>query len=58
MNMLWPYYTFKNGKLYDEDGDVAFKKHTFATANDAQNWLYDSDIRGDVLPDEEAREVG
>lgn len=44
----WSYYTFRDGRLYDEDGDLAFAGVTFASADDADGWLVDNDIRGSV----------
>lgn len=45
--MDWPIYSFKHGKLWDEDGNPAFDR-TFTSATEAEKWLYDEDIRGTV----------
>ena len=40
----WSYYTFRDGKLYDEDDNLAFDK-TFADEKDAEQYLIDNDMR-------------
>lgn len=46
--MNWTYYTFRDGRLYDEDGEVAFAGLTFESAADAEDWLVENDVRGSV----------
>lgn len=49
MTFHWPYYTFRNGKLYDERGRRAFPTApVFADAAVAEQWLVDHDERGNV----------
>lgn len=45
--MDWTYYTFEDGKLLDEEGFQEFDK-TFLSADEAEQWLVDNDIRGSV----------
>lgn len=46
--MDWTYYTFRDGQLFDEDGDLAFAGLRFNSASDADGWLCDNDVRGSV----------
>jgi len=48
MKLHWPYYTFVDGKLFTEDGYRDFPEKTFTSAEEAQKFLEDNDIRGDV----------
>lgn len=54
--MDWPYYEFREGYLYDEDGNRAFDKR-FTDGSEAQQYLDDNDIRGDVRWADENDEI-
>lgn len=43
----WVYLTYKNGKLYDEDGKVYSKKE-FTSEEEAANWLEEEDLRATI----------
>ena len=49
MQFDWPYYTLRNGKLYDET-DRWCLRHAplFANAAEAEAWLEEQDERGNV----------
>ena len=45
----WPYYTLRNGKLYDEFGHWCLRTAPlFATVQAAEQWLEAHDERGNV----------
>jgi hypothetical protein len=46
--MDWPYYTYRDGYLYDEDGYRLGNTPRFSSASDAETYLEDNDIRGNV----------
>lgn len=47
--MEWAYYSLSNGRLIDEDGYEGNKAWpSFASAEEAENWLVDNDERGSV----------
>lgn len=49
MNMNWPYYTLRAGKLYDETGHWCLRHAPkFSNAADAEAWLEAQDERGNV----------
>lgn len=46
---IWPYFTLRDGKLYDERGRRCYPKAPiFADSAEAENWLKDNDLRGNV----------
>jgi hypothetical protein len=48
-SMDWPYLTLgADGKLYDDDGDLAGSFPTFPNASAAEAYLEENDIRGTV----------
>ncbi len=54
-SMSWPYFTLnKDGKLVDEDGTIQFKDKTFKDEAEAEQYLMDNDIRGNVKPSNES----
>ena len=49
MTFDWPYYTLKNGRLYDEQGHWCLRHAPhFATEAEAEAWLEAHDERGNV----------
>ena len=54
MNMTWPYYTWdsKTLELVSDEGDKLMgnnnKPMQFSYADEAENYLQDNDIRGNV----------
>ena len=59
MTFDWPYYTIRNGKLYDEDGRQAFATPSYDVpaaplfageyaVMAAEDWLHTYDQRGNV----------
>lgn len=49
MYMDWPYWTLKNGRLVDEDGDEGnVSWPSFDNETTAEKYLTDNDIRGSV----------
>lgn len=44
---MWSYLTYRNGILYDLDGDVAIAM-MFANEDDATQYLVDNDIRATI----------
>lgn len=51
MRFDWPYFTLDSeGRLRDEDGEYAFSANIprFTTPADAEQYLVDHDIRGNV----------
>lgn len=47
--MFWPYYTLRNGKLFDETGRWCLRSAPrFASVADAETWLEAQDERGNV----------
>jgi len=55
----WPYYTLRDGKLFDESERQAFTTSTFnvpaapyfESVMQAEDWLHTYDIRGNVRSD-------
>lgn len=47
VQMDWEYYTYRNGYLYDEFGELAFEQH-FTSEEDANAFLETLDIRGSI----------
>jgi hypothetical protein len=55
MSFHWPYYTLRNGRLCDENGFIVYSTMlgtesipTFANAAEAEQWLRDNGLRGNV----------
>lgn len=47
--MEWPYYTLRaDGFLYDEDGCKLNGTPVFKSVEEAEQWLVDNDVRGNV----------
>lgn len=47
MSFHWPYYTLRNGRLYDERGRLV-RSPVFPDAASAEAWLVANDLRGNV----------
>jgi hypothetical protein len=48
--MNWTYWTIKDGRLVDEDGDEGNTSWpSFETSEEANQYLEDNDIRGSIL---------
>jgi len=45
----WPYFTLRNGRLYDERERLAYlNAPLFANVAEAEAWLAANDLRGNV----------
>jgi hypothetical protein len=46
---IWPYYTLRDGRLYDEGGHWCLRNAPrFRTVAEAEEWLEENDERGNV----------
>jgi hypothetical protein len=55
MPFHWPYYTLRNGRLCDDRGRQVYSTTlgtpcipSFASTAEAEQWLTDNDLRGNV----------
>jgi len=47
MNYSWIYLTFKNGKLFDENGDL-YAQEVFASELEAEKYLIENNLRATI----------
>ena len=51
MHFPWPYFTLRSdGRLEDEDGHLPFPFRDFDSVEEAEQFLIDTDTRGNVRP--------
>ena len=48
MSANWPYYTLRNGRLYDDDEYELGTAPDFKSVDEAEAWLVENDERGSV----------